>query len=173
MPRECAGALAMVLLLAAAWAARVDATPAGSSVAPAAAPAGAAQQPTVAIVDRAFQPIEIVVVAGTSVTWTNRGRLPHTTTSPGTWDSGRLAPGASWSRQFDAPGTFNYICAIHPNEMRARIVVQEAAAPAPPAPTEPPSAPPQADAQLTPAAAPTPQELPPSVPTDSPPPPQS
>jgi plastocyanin len=92
-----------------------------------AAPDGAvaAQEVAVVIEDRVFVPTETRVPVGATVTWTNRGNLPHTATSQGNWDSGRLAAGATWSRQFDAPGTFAYICTIHPNDMRATLVVEE------------------------------------------------
>jgi plastocyanin len=98
--------------------------------------AGASLQAAVTVEDRLFAPTEMTIPAGTTVTWANRGRVPHTTTSPGVWDSGRIAPGASWALRFDTPGTFDYLCTLHPNEMRARIVVEaaETATPAPPSP---------------------------------------
>lgn len=123
-----AAALATALLLGGGTAAPDAATAAtllaGRQAAP--VPAVAAQQATALIDDRRFIPLELLVSAGTTVTWTNQGQLTHTTTSQGAWDSGRLAPGASWSRQFDTPGTFAYVCTIHPNEMRATVVVGEA-----------------------------------------------
>ena len=93
---------------------------------------GAPLQAAVTIEDRLFAPTEMTIPAGTTVTWANQGRLPHTTTSPGVWDSDRIAPGASWALRFDTPGTFDYLCTLHPNEMRARIVVEAAETAAPP-----------------------------------------
>src|SRR5829696_5872316 len=53
----------------------------------------------VTIVDFAFQPASLEVPAGTTVTWTNSGAAPHTVTADdGTFDSDRLAPGASLVR---------------------------------------------------------------------------
>ena len=70
----------------------------------------------VSIVDFAFPPASIAVAAGGAVTWTNAGAAPHTVTADnGAFDSGRLAPGASFSQTFDTAGSFAYHCAIHPN----------------------------------------------------------
>jgi plastocyanin len=80
----------------------------------------------VAIVDFAFQPASLEVPAGTTVTWTNGGAAPHTVTADdGAFDSGQLAPGASFSQTFDTAGTFTYHCEIHP-QMTGTIVVTEA-----------------------------------------------
>jgi plastocyanin len=80
----------------------------------------------VTIVDFAFQPASLEVTAGTTVTWTNSDAAPHTVTADnGEFDSGRLAPGASFSQTFDAAGTFTYHCEIHP-QMAGTIVVTDA-----------------------------------------------
>ena len=80
----------------------------------------------VTIVDFAFQPASLEVTAGTTVTWTNSGAAPHTVTADnGAFDSGRLAPGASFSQTFDAAGTVTYHCEIH-SQMTGTIVVTDA-----------------------------------------------
>jgi plastocyanin len=107
-------------------------------------------QGAVTINDGSFEPRQIEVPVGTTVTWTNRGRAPHTVTSRGAWDSGRLNPGADWSMRFDTPGTFDYLCAIHPATMQGRVVVQ---APAEPTAT---ATPPAAAPESAPAATPGP-----------------
>lgn len=87
-----------------------------------------AQTASVTIVDFAFQPAAITVPVGTTVTWTNRGQVVHTTTSDtGVWDSGLLNPGGTFSRQFTQAGTFAYHCNVHPS-MTATVVVQAATA---------------------------------------------
>ena len=66
----------------------------------------------------------IVVKAGTTVTWENRDNTQHTTTSaasPPIWDSGILRPGQDFSFTFNTPGTFPYICNVHP--MTGTVVV--------------------------------------------------
>jgi len=56
-----------------------------------------------------------VVPVGGSITWTNMGAQSHTVTSTdGTFDSGLVAPGASASIQFDAAGSYTYLCTPHP-----------------------------------------------------------
>ncbi len=77
----------------------------------------------VRIVNFAFSPRRIEISRGTRVRWANAGSVAHTTTSrSGLWDSGSLAPGATFSRVFRARGTFRYHCTIH-SGMTGRIVV--------------------------------------------------
>jgi plastocyanin len=71
----------------------------------------------------AFSPATIEVAPGTTVTWTNADAAPHTSTGKnGAWDSGTLAPGASFSVTFRTPGTYEYACMIHPF-MHGTVVV--------------------------------------------------
>src|SRR5829696_2492067 len=88
------------------------------------APAVSAQDDmTVSIQDFSFNPGQITVPQGTTVTWTNEGPSPHTTTADdGTWDSGTLQQGEDFSFTFDEPGTYTYHCSIHP-DMTASIKV--------------------------------------------------
>jgi plastocyanin len=76
-----------------------------------------------AIGDNYFYPAEISVPVGTQVAWVNNGRNTHTVTAPGIWDSGPIAPGGRWAAVFAAVGTFDYLCTIHPEEMRGRLTV--------------------------------------------------
>jgi plastocyanin len=77
----------------------------------------------VSIAGFAFQPGSLEVAAGTTVTWTNDDPAPHTVTAAdGSFDSGTLASGATFSQVFDAAGTFAYACAIHPT-MTGTIIV--------------------------------------------------
>lgn len=67
---------------------------------------------------------KVEVEAGTTIVWRNRDPLNHTVTSDsGSFDSGELKPGASWSHTFTEPGTFSYHCTPHPL-MRATVVVR-------------------------------------------------
>jgi plastocyanin len=110
----------------------------------------------VTIVDFAFQPASLEIPAGTTMTWTNSGAATHTATADnGAFDSGRLAPGASFSQTFNSAGTFTYHCEIHP-QMTGTIVVTEAS----PAPA---AAPDQGAQQAEPAKqeqAPKPVQMP-------------
>jgi len=77
----------------------------------------------VSIANFAFQPASLQVAVGATVTWTNADSTAHTVTSDtGAFDSGSLAPGASFSQTFTTAGTFTYHCQIHPF-MTATIVV--------------------------------------------------
>jgi len=69
----------------------------------------------------AYQPNPIQVSAGATVTWTNDDSQPHTATSgenvtpDGTFDSGILAPAATFEHTFTAAGEYPYFCILHPN----------------------------------------------------------
>ena len=109
------------------------------AVAAAARPAAVrAATHSVSIVDFAFNPGSMTVNVGDTVVWTNTGEAPHTATSqsgPAAFDSGRLETGQTFSFTFTVPGTYSYICSIHP-EMQGTITVAAAAAP----PAQPPAA---------------------------------
>jgi len=63
----------------------------------------------------AFEPKRIEANAGQAVTWTNRDPAEHTVTEEGGgFDSGTMAANGSFTRKFDRPGEYRYICALHP-----------------------------------------------------------
>jgi nitrite reductase (NO-forming) len=66
----------------------------------------------------------LMVALGATVTWTNDDpAIPHTVTDVGgSFDSGILQPGQSFSYTFDKPGDFEYFCTLHP-WMRAKVEV--------------------------------------------------
>jgi plastocyanin len=71
---------------------------------------------SVSIVDFAFDPGSVAVDAGGTVTWTNQGPSAHTVTADdGSFDSGTMNAGDTYSFTFMSAGTFSYHCAIHPN----------------------------------------------------------
>lgn len=72
----------------------------------------------------AFKPLRVKVKVGTTVTWTNDGKLPHSATAvDGSWTTGEVAPGKSATVKFDKPGSFTYSCSDHPWSY-AQIVVE-------------------------------------------------
>lgn len=77
--------------------------------------ATASASKSVAIVDYSFNPGAITVDAGDTVQWTNDGKVAsgHTVTGHGL-NSGVLHSGSSYSFTFSHPGTFSYMCTIHP-----------------------------------------------------------
>jgi plastocyanin len=73
--------------------------------------------------DNFFDPPQFAVEPGSTITWTNKGDEPHTVTADdGSFDSGMLNPGDSYTVAFDGQGTVTYHCAIHP-EMRGSVTV--------------------------------------------------
>ena len=92
-----------------------------------AAPARAGAAHTIEIVDFAFSPPSLTISVGDTVTWTNADSVVHTATSTsGSFDSGDLAQGASYSLTFSQAGTYGYLCTPHPS-MTGTIVVEAAA----------------------------------------------
>jgi plastocyanin len=84
----------------------------------------------VSIVDLTFEPSIIEVERGSTLTWANDDSVPHTATAAdGSFDSGVMMTGDTFSQAFDTPGTYDYFCAIHPS-MTGTVVVVEPAAPA-------------------------------------------
>ena len=62
----------------------------------------------------AFNPDMVVVMNGTTMTWTNLDAGSHSVTSDdGAFDSGLLAQGESFSYTFDTLDTFPYHCTVH------------------------------------------------------------
>ena len=63
----------------------------------------------------AFVPAEIKVAAGTTVTWTNADAIQHTVYAASFGlNSPPLNQNATYTHAFTKPGTYHYICSIHP-----------------------------------------------------------
>jgi plastocyanin len=79
-----------------------------------------------------FSPNPLTVAPGSTVTWTNLDGVSHTITADdGSWGSGTLGQGATYSHIFTSPGSYTYHCAIHPF-MKGTVMVT----PLPPAGAE-------------------------------------
>lgn len=62
-----------------------------------------------------FSPTNITIKVGSKVTWTNQDEEPHIVASDnGTFRSAALDTDESYSFKFDKPGTYHYVCTIHP-----------------------------------------------------------
>ena len=104
-----------------------------------------ASEVSVEIKDFAFNPATLTIAAGTTVTWTNNDTTAHTVTAAdGSFDSGNLAPGDSFSFTFEDAGTFDYVCSYHPN-MQGSVEVEAGAAPSAASPAPPDGTPAPAD----------------------------
>ena len=92
----------------------------------AAAPSGeAVRAAKVEIVDFAYDPDPVTIQVGGKVIWMNRDSTPHTATAEdGTFDTGIIEQGKIKSETFKEPGTYAYVCEIHPT-MHGTVAVVE------------------------------------------------
>ena len=104
---------------------------------PTAPPTAALGGLSVTMLDNNFSPQSITVTAGTTVRWGNNGQALHTVTAnDGSFDSGFIDAGRTYARRFPTPGTFSYVCIIHPG-MTGTVLVTDSAGTAPPPEAEP------------------------------------
>ena len=77
---------------------------------------------------KSFVSPELVVPAGTTVTWVNLDAEDHTVVA---WVDSFYSPvisnGQTWSLTFDTPGRYAYLCDLHAN-MEAVLVVADPSA---------------------------------------------
>jgi plastocyanin len=112
---------APTLIPAAAAAATANAATAVAAISKAVATATAVPTQQILIQGFAFTPATITVQPGTTIVWRNMDPGAHHV-SGSDFDSGQVIGGEYWAAQFLRPGTFDYMCSIHPT-MRGRIVV--------------------------------------------------
>ncbi|MDH3667795.1 MAG: hypothetical protein OEN23_12780 [Paracoccaceae bacterium] len=94
---------------------------AAAAVTPGAGHATQSEGQQVEIEDFTYAPSVAAVRFGDMVTWTNLDIVPHTVTAAdGSWDSGEIGPGESWSLIVTESVAGNYFCIYHPG-MRARL----------------------------------------------------
>ena len=149
--------------------------PSAGSTSEATAGAGGAQggaapaSATIHFAGRRFSPSSITVRAGATITFRNDDDREHTASATlGAFETGVLTPGASGRVKLASPGSYRYVCLIHP-DMTGTITVAAAsgrAAPAAPtsAPTTAPTAAPTTVPATPPATAPTPDPTPETTP---------
>ena len=64
-----------------------------------------------------FSPARVSIKVGQTVVWTNNDQRDHDVTAEdGSFGSGNLKSGQSYSHTFTAVGTFAYGCSLHPRE---------------------------------------------------------
>jgi predicted secreted protein with PEFG-CTERM motif len=85
--------------------------------------------------DGCFIPSTVTIPMGGTVTWENGDTAAHTATGgsategpSGVFDSSLIMAGSSFSHTFDAAGSFDYFCMVHPWMAGTVIVEDEAAA---------------------------------------------
>lgn len=85
---------------------------------------GADGPDTVAMDGTTFTPAVLTVHVGDTVTWVNRDPFPHDVTSPAAGlASGTLESDHRWTFRATQPGTYAYVCTLHPG-MQGRLIVQ-------------------------------------------------
>jgi plastocyanin len=109
-----------------AAAAQAPTAPSQAAQSPAASSSAVTTSPvattSVSIANFAFSPAAITVKAGATVTWTNRDEDAHTVAITGAPVSQPLQNGDTFTHVFARPGTYSYLCTIHPF-MRGMVVV--------------------------------------------------
>jgi plastocyanin len=85
---------------------------------------------TVEIADFSYKTTIVKVKKGTTVTWVNRGQVPHdvtsTTNSPKQGlSSDLLSNGEEYKHTFNETGVYQYFCSPHPTQMRGVVEVVE------------------------------------------------
>ena len=82
-----------------------------------------AEDHKLAIKDFMFMPMALTIAPGDSVTWINDDGEPHTVVSlDGAFRSKALDEKDSFSHVFAQPGSFRYLCSIHPKMVGTIIV---------------------------------------------------
>lgn len=95
------------------------------------APGETSHDATVSISEFMFSPTSMTVTAGTTVHWKNLDGEPHTVRGiDASFRSDPLDQNDSFAFKFDKPGTYRYVCSIHP-QMVGTIVVKSATTSAP------------------------------------------
>ncbi|HEY8809123.1 MAG TPA: cupredoxin family copper-binding protein [Solirubrobacterales bacterium] len=91
------------------------------------APSGdAVRSAEVEIEEFAYGPDPVTIEEGGKVTWKNRDSAPHTATAvDGSFDTGTIEEDKLKSETFKEPGTYEYVCSIHP-QMHGTVEVVEA-----------------------------------------------
>ena len=79
---------------------------------------------TIEIAEFLYEPETVKVAAGTTVTWVNRDKAPHTSTARDeSFDTGALKKSDSGEVTLEEPGTYDYYCRFH-QFMNATIEVE-------------------------------------------------
>ena len=92
--------------------------------APPAQQVAATNEAEISIENFHYMPETLTVKAGTAVTWINRDEEPHNVVSlDRVFRSKAIDGGEKFTFVFDKPGTYKYICAVHPH-MQGTVIVQ-------------------------------------------------
>jgi len=71
-----------------------------------------------------FSPATVTILAGGTVTWTNKDAVDHTATDlDGNFDSGHINTNQTYKFIFTKAGTYTYHCSIHSMMPNAKVIV--------------------------------------------------
>jgi len=70
-----------------------------------------------------FDPKAVEIQAGQRVTWTNEDNFTHTVQVDGQADH-KVERGESVSIAFETPGTYQYVCTLHSQDMEGEVIVR-------------------------------------------------
>lgn len=85
---------------------------------------------TIEVSEFRFEPDPVTIAAGETVTWANIGSSRHTVTASSEPDvepsfkSPPVQPDDTFVQVFNDPGTYDYFCSIHPDQMRGQVIVE-------------------------------------------------
>jgi plastocyanin len=128
-PRLVAAALVLTLFVAATGCSKSSKSSASSSNESTTTQAPPINQGAlVKISEYDFSSADVTIKAGQSVEWRNDGGVAHTVTatSSNAFASASINPGQTYVQTFNKPGTYQYVCSIHPDKMKGTIVVTAA-----------------------------------------------
>ncbi len=79
----------------------------------------------VSMKDIKFDPSDLSIKAGDTVTWVNDDTVGHDVTGDDfkSGDAGAMQNGDTFEHTFDAAGTFDYVCTVHPG-MKGTVKVE-------------------------------------------------
>jgi len=80
----------------------------------------------ISIENFSFSPTTLTVAPGTAVTWVNNDEEPHNIVSadqPRAFRSQAIDGDEKYTFVFDKPGTYRYICSVHPH-MHGTVIVK-------------------------------------------------
>ncbi|PJE76954.1 hypothetical protein COV05_02050 [Candidatus Uhrbacteria bacterium CG10_big_fil_rev_8_21_14_0_10_48_16] len=79
---------------------------------------------TISVTDGAYDPSEQTLEAGRAIRFVNDGSTKHTASADdGSWGTGTMNPGETFSRYFDEEGEYNFHCAYH-SDMTGTLIVE-------------------------------------------------
>ena len=79
---------------------------------------------TVELRDIEFKPEKLTVEAGTTVTWRFEDQgIPHDVVADDKSFKSEVQDSGQFQHTFDKPGTYKYVCTLHPGPMKGTIVV--------------------------------------------------